>query len=397
VNDRTDDVGSGLTNDPQQGPAQPQQQNQQAGAAQPQQQQQVGVPGSTGGTTRAGETSSRQQVSDGPDQDQDDIGEPPDPCAGEEPEKHQHSEEVPETDLEPPRPKEPAEISEEKPEEEEPATQSNYVSIREEIRALREAMSTAISGKLLAEGVLAAQENRLSVLEQVERDFPVARKAYDDAYPQLRRNEDDLIDYIKDEKKSVAAHLGVEGVKKVACRVVEFLTQERDLKKAVDDAKIKAKKPADPNAEVARYTSDLAAWKKITATLTAQQGEIRALREEIVKARLAGHYGLALWLLWKAELRRKEFLSGCGPYLVLPTDLQEKLYRAAKRLADAQKKAAEAQRVATENEAALAAAIANLDKHQKTAEPTLQEDLKDLDGDDPAQVESAERAQLGAQ
>jgi hypothetical protein len=397
VNDRTDEVDSGSTIDPQPDPEQPRQ-NQPAGAGLPQQQnQQTGVPGDAGATTQSGGATSQKHEPDGPGQGQNDGGQPPAPCADEEPEEHPHFEDVPETDLEPPRPKEPAKISEEKPTEEKPATQGDYASIQEEIRALREAMRTAISGKLKAEGALAGQQNRLVVLEQVERDFPVTKKAYEDAYPQLRRDENDLVDYIKGEKKSVAAHLGREGVRKVRLLVVEFLTHGRDLVDKVEKAKEEANISPDSNAEVAKYASDLDAWKKITATLTAQQREIRGHREDVIKARQAGHYGLALWLLWKAELRREEFLSGCGPYLVLPKHLQQKLYRAGKRLADAQYDAAEVKRVTAENEAALAAAIADLDKHQKSAGPTLQEELKDVDSADPAQVESADPAQLGAQ
>jgi hypothetical protein len=220
----------------------------------------------------------------------------------------------------------------------------------------------------------------------VERDFPSAKKAYDDAYPQLRRDERDLLDYIKCEKKSLAALLGPTGVDKVRSRVEDFLTNRRRLEEAVESAKQAAKESPDPNAEVTKYSLDLAAWKKIAGTLAAQHAEIRKLREETIKARQSGQYGLALWLLWKAELRRREFALGCGPKLVEPATLHQELHGAGERLAAAQQRLAEAQREAAANKAALAAAINNLDVYQGTAEATLQETLKEIEGADHARL-----------
>jgi hypothetical protein len=261
-------------------------------------------------------------------------------------------------------------------------------SIQDEIRTLREAMSKAIKDKVDAEGTLADRENRLKVLEGVERDFPSAKKAYDDLYPQLRRDERDLLDYIKCEKKSLAALLGPTGVDRVRSRVEDFLNNRRKLEEAVESAKQAAKEPSDPNTEVTKYGLDLAAWKKIAGTLASQHAEIRKLREETIKARQAGQYGLALWLLWKAELRRREFALGCGPKLVEPATLHHELHGAGERLAAAQQRLAEEQREAAANKAALAAAINNLDVFLGTAEATLQETLKE--------IESADHARLGA-
>jgi hypothetical protein len=261
-------------------------------------------------------------------------------------------------------------------------------SIQDEIRTLREAMSKAIKDKVDAEGTLADRENRLKVLEGVERDFPSAKKTYDDLYPQLRRDERDLLDYIKCEKKSLAALLGPTGVDKVRSLVDDFLTNRRKLEEAVESAKQAAKEPSDPNTEVTKYGLDLAAWKKIAGTLASQHAEIRKLREETIKARQAGQYGLALWLLWKAELRRREFTLGCGPKLVEPATLHHELHGAGERLAAAQQRLAEEQRKAAANKAALTAAINNLDVFLGTAEATLQETLKE--------IESADHARLGA-
>jgi hypothetical protein len=386
VNDRTDDVGSGSTYDPQQGPAQPHQQNQQAGPAQPHQQQQpAGTSSDAGATTQAGETSSQQQVPDGPDQDQDDIGEPPDPYAEEEADDGEPLDT----------------LAEDKPDDASQKTSEATVpprpdecalpktSIQEELRKLRDETSQAIKNKVEAEGTFADRENRLKVLEGVERDFPAAKKAYDDAYAQLRRDERDIVDYLECEKKSLVALLGRAGVKHVRRRVRKFLANKRKLEKAVDSAKKAANEPSDPNAEVTKFTLELAAWKKVAATIAAQHAEIRALREDITKARQAGHYGLALFLLWKARWRRAEFVRGCGPELVDPATLHEELHGAGERLAAAQQRLAKAQRDAAASKEALAAAIKNLEEHQKTAEATLQEALKEIKG--------AERAQLGAQ
>jgi hypothetical protein len=262
-------------------------------------------------------------------------------------------------------------------------------TIQEELGKLREATSQAIKDKVTAEGAFADRENRLKVLEGVEREFPAVKKAYDDAYAQLRRDERDLVDYLECERKSLVALLKYPGVCQVRQRVMEYLATRRKLEHAVECAKEAAQEPPDPNAEVTRYTADLAAWKKIAGTIASQHAEIRKLRDDITKARQAGHYGLALFLLWKARWRRNEFARGCGPRLVDPSTLHQELHGAGERLAAAQHRLAVAQREASANRDALAAAIKNLDEHQRTAEATLQEALKEIEG--------ADRARLGAQ
>lgn len=262
-------------------------------------------------------------------------------------------------------------------------------SIQEELGKLRDETTQAIKDKVTAEGIFADRENRLKVLEGVEREFPAVKKAYDDAYAQLRRDERDLVDYLECERKSLVTLLKCEGVQRVRQQVTDYLANKNKLEKAVESAKEAANEPPDPNAEVTKYTLDLAAWKKIAGTITAQHTEIRKLREDITKARQAGHYGLALFLLWKARWRRNEFSKGCGPKLVDPSTLHQELHGAGERLAAAQQRLAKAQRDAAANQEALAAAIKSLEEHHKTAEATLHEALKEIEG--------ADRARLGAQ
>jgi hypothetical protein len=265
--------------------------------------------------------------------------------------------------------------------EQDDASAEATTTIEEKLEKLRTERDEARQTSGDAEGDFTDTESRLSILEGVERDYPNTKKAYDAAYPQLLRESNNVTDYLDSEKSKLRTRLGDKTAKRVDDRVTAFHDKTEALKVAVT----KAQQPRDSvpievhQKAVKDCTGELNAWKNLTATVTAQLGELKKLRDDITKARQEGHYGLAYGLVLMAK--KKQEIHKKGPGLVKPTDLHKKFHLAGEKLAKAQKDLATAERDLESDKATLAAAVKALEDHQKSAEAKLRVDLVDFTPD----------------
>lgn len=251
-------------------------------------------------------------------------------------------------------------------------------SINEELARLESDAATARAEKVQADAALADLENRLATLRSVQQDADAATTAYAAGYERLSREDEAYEEYLEFQDESLRERLGEDGVAEVEALVTAWSDRADDLDTAVTTA---ARTLADAESErdrlkgeVKECSDDLAGWKKLTATVTAQHTDLKTRREEITKARQAGEYALAFWLLGQARTRRESFDD--GPRLIDPDDLEEELLDAVDELAKAQKELAAAELAATLAKADLAAATKARDKHRAESEAQLRESLR---------------------
>lgn len=251
-------------------------------------------------------------------------------------------------------------------------------TIAEELARLESDAATARAEKAEADAALADLENRLATLRVVQKDAETATAAYTAAYERLGREDQAYEEYLQCQEEALRRQLGEDGV-----RVVEALVSARsdradELDETATDAATtlrSAEAERDRLKDEVKERADaMAGWKKLTAAVTAQHTELTTRREEITKARQAGEYALAYWLLGRARERRESFTS--GPRLIDPGDLVDELLGAVEALADAQKDLADAERAATAAKADLAAATKARDKHRADSEAQLRESLR---------------------
>jgi chromosome segregation ATPase len=253
---------------------------------------------------------------------------------------------------------------------------SNDTTIQEELEDLRKARERARRDRESAEGVYVNTEARLAVLDGVERDYPTTKKTYDDAYPQLRRDHDNLTDYLDCEESNLKTRLGA------AAAQVDRLVEDRDKKsRQLERAFVKATKDVQQtsapleafNEAIKKRTAELNAWKNLTATVTAQHTELKKFRDDINKARDGGDYALAYGLLVMAKSKRQKHKG--GPHLVEPSEVHQEFHVAGEKLVKAQRELASAQRDLEVRKAVLAAVTKDLDEHRKTSEARLRVEL----------------------
>ncbi|WP_461189944.1 hypothetical protein [Arthrobacter sp. Z4-13] len=246
-----------------------------------------------------------------------------------------------------------------------------------ELSKLKKLRNTAASERDFAE-----LESRLQGLEGVERDYPATKKAYQEAYAQLIREDGNLKDYFDSEKSKLETRLGQQRAKEVSDLVNGREITTKGLKKAVKVAMKQLGRAVSPvdryNPAIKDRTADLNAWKNLTATVTGHQSDLKKLRDEIIKARQLGQYGLAYGLLLIAEKKRISHADS-GPRLVAPDKVHIEFHRAAESLFFGQRHLTRAQRQLETDKATLAAATKDLEEHTKNSEATLLADLADIE------------------
>ncbi|WP_341358352.1 hypothetical protein V5H98_11190 [Georgenia sp. M64] len=251
-------------------------------------------------------------------------------------------------------------------------------TIAEKLAQLETEATAARTKKNQADVALADLENRLTTLRAVQKDAETAATAYTAAYDALAREDTAYGEYLQSQEEGLRRQLGEDGVAGVEAVVKARSDRTKKLdRKARKAARTlaSAESRRDRLKDRVKKRSDaLAGWKKLTATVTAQHTELKTRREEIAKARQAGEYALAYWLLGSAAARRKSF--GEGPRLIPPKDLEHKLLDAVTALADAQRALADAETAATTAKADLAAATKARDKHRAESEAQLRESLR---------------------
>lgn len=251
-------------------------------------------------------------------------------------------------------------------------------TIAEELARLESDAATARAEKAEADAALADLENRLATLRVVEKDAGTTTTTYTTAHERLDREAQAYQEYLQFQEEGLRHLLGEDGVSEVEALVRARSDRTEELDAATADAAATlhdAEAALDRlKVEVKERADALTGWKKLTATVTAQHADLTGLREEITKARQAGEYALAYWLLGRARARRESLTS--GPRLVEPGDLEDELLDAVEALADTQKELADAERAATAAKADLTAATKARDKHRAESEAQLRENLR---------------------
>ncbi|WP_454778196.1 hypothetical protein [Georgenia muralis] len=251
-------------------------------------------------------------------------------------------------------------------------------TIAEKLAQLETDATAARTKKDQADVALADLENRLTTLRAVQKDAETAATAYTAAYDALAREDTAYGEYLQSQEQGLRRQLGEAGVAEVealdTARKDRANQLETELKTAAEKLTSAESTREEQRLAVKEKGDALAGWKKLTATVTAQHTELKTRREEIAKARQAGEYALAYWLLDQARARRESFDD--GPRLIDPDDLQHKLLDAVTALADAQKALADAETAATTAKADLAAATKARDKHRAESEAQLRESLR---------------------
>ena len=117
-------------------------------------------------------------------------------------------------------------------------------------------------------------------------------------------------------------------------------------------------------------------YKQLAATIGAGHTKLKALRDEAVKARQAGQYALAYWLVTRPDF--SSVLGETAKELIEPNDLPAKLLTAVNELAAADTADAENDKALAKARVALADANRKNAEQQSKGEADLRDELKKI-------------------
>ncbi|OLT00499.1 hypothetical protein BJF90_34880 [Pseudonocardia sp. CNS-004] len=210
--------------------------------------------------------------------------------------------------------------------------------MEEAIEEARNQATAAKTAKEAADSTFVEADGRLTALRNLQREHDKAKEAYTAAYDRLQIAQKDFRDYSEDEKKNLAELLGKEGVDAVRVQVTAKTGKDNATTAAVTKAKggITAAQTASATSETKRKQKAAAVdeYKQLAAAIGAGHTKLRGLREEVVKARQAGKYALAYWLLVNRGF--SEVLKAAQNQLIKPDELPDRLLTAVKELAAAE-------------------------------------------------------------
>lgn len=277
------------------------------------------------------------------------------------------------------------------PTEENPPT-TPVDPIAQEIQRLESETDCAREQKVKAESKFLDRQNRLTALQAVQRDIDTTLTAYRAAYGRLAREAKAIEEFLKCEKESLRKRLGEDGVEQVRQLSDARAAMGETLKKQALDAEASLQQAEadrdDRKKDVKKRGEELSEWKKLTATITARQTELRTMRDEVTSATQAGQDGVAYWLLGCAEDKYDSFAQ--DPRLIKPDEVPQALLRAVQNLADAEKSYAEAERAVAIAKDDRVAAVKEWDRHEKESEAELRDALRQIPGAEP--VTTGERS-----
>lgn len=253
-------------------------------------------------------------------------------------------------------------------------------TVDEAITELEGKVAEAREKKEAADRTLADADGRLTALRTLKPDSEKAAAAYEKVHDQLTIDQQSFRDYYESELDSLEKLLGPEAVAEVKKRAD---ARKSDYDAAV--AAVEAAKAALAAAEGQRAASDAARrakadrvgrYKQLATTIGARQATLKSMQSEVAKARQAGQYALAFWLLECRDF--KAVLDEGSAQLVEPDELPGRLLAAVNESADAERDHAANESAVTKRRSELAEAEKRLADQKSQGEARLREQLKQL-------------------
>jgi hypothetical protein len=173
--------------------------------------------------------------------------------------------------------------------------------LQDAIDEIRTKADDAKEAKVKADGESAALDGQLTALLSLKKDSDKAKQAYEAAHEQLTIDQQAFQDYDESAKEELEKQLTAKGIDAVKDLVGAKKTADKDRANAADTAtkNLQDAKDAAATTEQDRKAKadDLTQYKQLATTIGAQHAKLKALRDEVTKARQATQPGLAYWLL----------------------------------------------------------------------------------------------------
>ncbi|MFC8130894.1 hypothetical protein [Streptomyces sp. NPDC057302] len=242
--------------------------------------------------------------------------------------------------------------------------------------------------KATADDKFTDTENRLTALRAAQREIDANQKAYETAYPDLRRGQKSFEDFRSTEKTTLEGLLK-EHAREVRQKSAALQTTLATLRQEVD-TKAGELQTAEAARDAAKTTvkakTDLAGqYKKLAASVTARHNSLKTSRDEIDKVGNERQYALAYLLL----IRGFTDLLNAAPKLIEPADLPKKLLEALEAQSSAEADLVKQERAVADAKIAYTDAQAALEDHIKNGEIRLREQLKKIPAPEDKSLDQA--------
>jgi hypothetical protein len=244
-------------------------------------------------------------------------------------------------------------------------------------RLTREA-GTARAAKEEAESAFTQVDRRLTAVLNLQRDIAKATDTYTAAYEQLKRDQQSYGDFLKSEIETLEERLG--DVKKDADQKVKDLNDAIGALHATADTKRTALATATTARDTAKsavkdQTDVVARYRQLSATIAARHAQLKTMRDEAIKARQAGQYAVAYWLL---KYRTYESTLTGEPAIVKPDEFPAELLGQVTTLTDRENTLAAAEADVVRCGQELAAAEKNLAAKETSGDADIRKELEAL-------------------
>lgn len=254
--------------------------------------------------------------------------------------------------------------------------------VQTKIDEIRGKADAAKEAKVKADGESAAFDGQLGALLSLQKDSDKAKQAYEAAHEQLEIDQRAFKDYGVAAKEELEEQLKQAGTDKVTELVEAKKKADTDRTDEVKTAQdnLKAAKDTAMTAEQTRKdrADDLAGYKQLVTTIGAKHTKLKALRDEVTKARQASpaQPGLAWWLLTRGKVGFEAQLKDVHDnWLIEPSALPGRLLQAIDDLAAAEKAKAAADGAVAKRQAELTEAERREADQKANGEKKLREDL----------------------
>lgn len=211
-------------------------------------------------------------------------------------------------------------------------------TLDEAIARADKAAADAKSAKDRADGAFTIADSNRTVLTNLKRDSDKVLQAYEAAHPQLTIDQQSFADFSENEKESLDDLLGA-ATGDVARVVADKVKADEDSATALDAATtaLAAVEGGRATAEAGRKASAdaLDRLKQLAIAIGAEHAKLKAQRDDVAKARQAGQYALAYWLL--TERGFDDVLAAAEAELIDPAALPTAMLEAAQALISAQR------------------------------------------------------------
>jgi hypothetical protein len=237
---------------------------------------------------------------------------------------------------------------------------------------------TRKAAKEKADSESAASDGRLAALLALKKDSDKAVQTYTAAHEQLTIDQQAFEDYDDSARQDLEKQLKDAGKAKVTKLAADKRKADDDRKKEVATAQdnLQTAKDAATTAEQDRKAKAdvVTQYKQLATTISARHATLKALRDEVTKARQVNQPGLAFWLLVRPGGFGTQ-LADADTLLIDPEKLPAQLLTTVSELAAAETAKAAADAAVVRRQAELATAQRALADQLANGEKQLRADL----------------------